>query len=571
MGVTLTNAYNRALRLTQTTSSLANSGHPGTLVSGLHYSAFGTFSSGTLGNGLPETATITPRGWLQSVNVGTSGSVYSLSIASYAPNGDILQANDNVNGNWVYTYDDFNRLVTSNKNNNQQAFSYVYDRFGNRWQQNVTAGTGPNPSYAFDAKNRITTTGVTYDSAGNVRNDGAHAYIYDAENRIIQVDGTAGQCSSATACYVYDAEGRRVRKTTGSVSVDYVYDLGGNVVSEISSSGGWNRGEVFAGAHHLATYSGGTGGSTYFIHADHLGSERVRTNVSGVAVETCTNLPFGDLQTCTGTDVSPLHFTGKQRDTETGNDDFGARYLNSGMGRWLTPDWSARQQAVPYADPGNPQTLNLYAYVLNNPTSHVDLDGHYGGSFNCQTPKCAQPEEGGGAPPVADEAGAKAERKAKAQKAKPLTAAQIQKQFYKLHGKAFAAAVNKVFGKDAYKVLPQTLSNAPTLDITKTRADLSTMGNKEPAESRNRPDLATSLAQNGTIFIPRETVASGNMKAISGDYAHELGNLLDFQIYGFRGPIGTEKNYGNPDKNTNEGDPDTGRNVEVTMFGSQQY
>ena len=386
MGVTLTDQFNRALRLTQTASSLSDSNHPGTLVSGLHYSAFGTYSTGTLGNGLPETATITARGWLQSISVGTGGSVYSLSIASYAPDGDVLQANDNVNGNWVYTYDDFNRLATANKNTNQQAFSYAYDRFGNRWQQNVTAGTGPNPSYAFDANNRITTTGVTYDAAGNARNDGAHAYFYDAENRIIQVGGTLGTCSSATACYVYDAEGRRVRKTTGSVSVDYVYDLAGNAVAEVSSSGGWNRGEVFAGAHHLATYTGGTGGNTYFIHADYLGSERARTNVSGAAVETCTSLPFGDGQSCTGTDVSPLHFTGKQRDTETGNDDFGARYLNSGMGRWLTPDWSTRREAVPYADPSNPQTLNLYAYVGNNPTSRADLDGHAAGGNGCTRP-----------------------------------------------------------------------------------------------------------------------------------------------------------------------------------------
>ncbi len=97
-------------------------------------------------------------------------------------------------------------------------------------------------------------------------------------------------------------------------------------------------------------------------------------------VETCTSLPFGDGQTCTGTSVSPIHFTGKERDSESDNDYFGARYYISRHGRWLTPDWSARQEAVPYADLANPQTLNLYAYVSNNPVSHTDLDGHAQGT-----------------------------------------------------------------------------------------------------------------------------------------------------------------------------------------------
>lgn len=70
------------------------------------------------------------------------------------------------------------------------------------------------------------------------------------------------------------------------------------------------------------------------------------------------------------------HFTGKERDGETGNDYFGARYYSSAMGRWLSPDWSAKEEPVPYSKLDNPQTLNLYQYVLNNPLSHSDDDGH---------------------------------------------------------------------------------------------------------------------------------------------------------------------------------------------------
>jgi RHS repeat-associated protein len=67
---------------------------------------------------------------------------------------------------------------------------------------------------------------------------------------------------------------------------------------------------------------------------------------------------------------------GKERDTETGNDDFGARYYTSRFGRWLSADWSSVPVPVPYANLTNPQTLNLYSMVSDDPESFADLDGH---------------------------------------------------------------------------------------------------------------------------------------------------------------------------------------------------
>jgi RHS repeat-associated protein len=69
-------------------------------------------------------------------------------------------------------------------------------------------------------------------------------------------------------------------------------------------------------------------------------------------------------------------FTGKERDSESGNDCFGARYYTNAMGRFLSPDWSVQVEPVPYANLANPQTLNLYAYTANNPLSVLDLSGH---------------------------------------------------------------------------------------------------------------------------------------------------------------------------------------------------
>jgi len=66
-------------------------------------------------------------------------------------------------------------------------------------------------------------TSFTYDAAENLTNDGSHSYFYDAENRLVQIDGTAGTCS--TACYTYDALGNRAEKVVGSTAIEYVYNL----------------------------------------------------------------------------------------------------------------------------------------------------------------------------------------------------------------------------------------------------------------------------------------------------------------------------------------------------------
>ncbi|MFZ0304507.1 MAG: RHS repeat-associated core domain-containing protein [Terracidiphilus sp.] len=66
----------------------------------------------------------------------------------------------------------------------------------------------------------------------------------------------------------------------------------------------------------------------------------------------------------------PPHSTGKERDAESGNDYFGARYYASSMGRFMSPDDGTGVRLT------NPQSLNRYAYVFNNPLMLIDPTGH---------------------------------------------------------------------------------------------------------------------------------------------------------------------------------------------------
>jgi RHS repeat-associated protein len=100
------------------------------------------------------------------------------------------------------------------------------------------------------------------------------------------------------------------------------------------------------------------------------------TDNNGNIQEQSDYYPYGGEIVISGSDPNHYKFTGKERDAESGLDEFGARYYSSSMGRFMIPDWSDRPAAVPYANIGNPQTLNLYSYVQNDPTSFIDPDGH---------------------------------------------------------------------------------------------------------------------------------------------------------------------------------------------------
>jgi len=312
--------------------------------------------SDTLGNGLNETMGYSARGIPQSY----SSTPYSFALG-LAANGTITSGNDSANGNWTYGYDQFNRLVSSSKSTAPaQGFSYVYDRNGNRLQQNVTQGTGPNPQYTFDNNNRIAGSGVTYDALGNIQTDGlGNTFTYDAESRLIKVVNSGG-----TYNYTYDADGRRVRNNT----TEFLYDLSGRAITLFGATDGiWNYGEIYAGGRHLATYSGST---TNFLHSDWLGTKRVMSSISGTNSQSCTSLPFGDGSNCTGTEWNFNHFTDDIHDSESNLEHTWFRQLSGTQGRWTIPD--------PYRgsmDFANPQSLNRYNYGFNSPTTFFDPYG----------------------------------------------------------------------------------------------------------------------------------------------------------------------------------------------------
>jgi RHS repeat-associated protein len=322
---------------------------------------------------------------------GSSGVVYSYSIppaGGFDATGNLLAVNDSVMGNWSYSYDNLNRLTGGSATSvpyASSASSWSYDAYGNRLSQSTPLG-GATAQYSA-TNNQV--VGFGYDDTGNVTYDGLNHYLYDAEGRLCAVEQYVGGLIG----YFYNAQGTRVAKgTLASFSCDdstngftptasYVLGPGGEQVTEFavtgsagSYTGTWQHSNAFDGGHIAATYHD-TG--TYFYLGDWLGTKRAELGANG-CVSTFSSLPYGDGLQSSGNcpDATEHHFTGKERDTESGNDYFGARYYSSAMGRFMSPDWSAKEEPVPYARLDDPQTLNLYAYLMNNPLAGVDADGH---------------------------------------------------------------------------------------------------------------------------------------------------------------------------------------------------
>jgi RHS repeat-associated protein len=274
-----------------------------------------------------------------------------------------------------YTYDELGRLSAASTGNltsaDTWALAWTYDRYGNRLSQAQTGGTLSGvyqPSLSVSAATNQISSGYSYDANGNLTNDALNTYVYDAENRLISMNGGAHT-------YAYDGNGLRVQKD----STVYIYS-GAKVIAEYASGGSPTSPQkeyVYSGSGLLQTV---VSSAVTYHHPDHL-STRVETNSGGTVTRTFGSLPFGDPWYETGT-ASKWKFTSYERDSESGLDYALMRYNSSRIGRFMTPD----PAGLAAADLSNPQSLNGYAYVLNNPMNFIDPLG-----LSCSDPHDHKP------------------------------------------------------------------------------------------------------------------------------------------------------------------------------------
>jgi RHS repeat-associated protein len=273
---------------------------------------------------------------------------------------------DNVNSSFshtaTYAYDGVNRLWTAvATGNSTYNLTYSYDRYGNMTcvMNGQTAGPCPQLSYST-ATNQLTTSGYTYDGAGNLTKDSsnlsAHTYQWDGEERVSSVDG------GPTWGFTYNALGHRAQWGYTGGADQHLFDPEGGWLGVASSYS-----LVRFGDRALVVY---TGSETFFNHVNALGSTSMFTSHSGTAAEDMLFYPWGDVWQSWGS--GGYNFANlPYRDLKTTTDLTAARVSSPNLGRWFSAD-PAGKGAVRLDDP---QTWNMYTYVRNNPTTLTDPSG----------------------------------------------------------------------------------------------------------------------------------------------------------------------------------------------------
>jgi RHS repeat-associated protein len=350
---------------------------------GVCYAPPGTVSSVTIGQnsgfaGLNFTGSynnrLQPNEFKASSTAGNAIDItYSFVDPSTSKNaGHVFSITNNLNSNRTqsFAYDQLNRITTAGTTATTGTYcwgyQYSYDPWGNLLAQ---AGWSPNYNGCSETTMGAVTTngsnqisGFTYDASGNTQSDGTISYAYNAESQMKTANGVT---------YAYDGDGRRVSKSNGKL---YWYGSGGEILAETDASGNTLNEYIFFGGKRIAMLPAASN-PIYYVE-DMLGTSRLITQNNGAVCYDADFDPYGGEHAYTNICPQNYKFEGKERDTETSNDDFGARYYSNRFGRWLSADWSAVPVPVPYANLINPQTLNLYSMVSDDPESFADLDGH---------------------------------------------------------------------------------------------------------------------------------------------------------------------------------------------------
>ncbi len=364
-------------------------------IASYRYAPTGQTEQTRLGRGLQMLSqTYTVRDWPDILSAaGSPNNAFWLDL-NYELNGNVSgqqwrAVNPAVTYGYAYNYDPLNRLRTARATGAFTApatVGYRYDRRGNLLSLNrVTAGLNPDSltqtHFYIAGKNwldKFTTPtapqnpgNYQYDASGNMTADASRALTGIAYNYLnLPVSLTK---SGSPVNYGYDGQSQRLWKKNGATITWYVRTAAGHTLAELNGAGAVQyfnlltpSGETIAQKRFDTTPA-----KDYYYLKDHLGSNRLTIrNDSGVGTVTAETDydPFGFEIRNPGSATAEqrkFKFTGKERDTESGLDYFGARYYDSAIGVFRSVD------PLDTKYPG----ISPYAYALNNPINNIDPDG----------------------------------------------------------------------------------------------------------------------------------------------------------------------------------------------------
>jgi RHS repeat-associated protein len=293
--------------------------------------------------------------------------------------GRITILKDTIGGattTYAYTYDSAGRLIAVKKGTAVVA-TYAYDNNSNRVSLTTTSGT---VNGTYDAQDRLLTYGTssfTYsgngDLATRVSGTQTTSYQHDAFGDLSGVTLPSGTQIS----YILDPENNRIGKKINGVLVSAFLYEGASIVAQLDGNNQLVTQFIYGSGSNTPDYMV-TGGATYQIFTDHLGSPRlVVDSATGQIAESIDYDEFGNVINDTNPGFQPFGFAGGLYDQDTKLVHFDARDYDPTTGRWTSKD--------PILFSGG--DANLYGYVLNDPVNLQDPSGLEGQDCNCPKQK----------------------------------------------------------------------------------------------------------------------------------------------------------------------------------------
>ncbi len=314
-----------------------------TILSSITYDPFGPITGWIWGNGTSASRGFDTDGKITQVDNANGA---SLKTYSYDDAFRITGISDAGNSalSWTYGYDSLDRLSTGTSASVTQG--WTYDANGNRLTQ---TGTTPSTFINSTTSNRVnSTTGSLartygYDNAGNTLSYAGATFTYNNRGRM----ATASN-GGVSATYTYNALGQRVRRATSSATALYVYDEAGHVAGEYGAAGALAQETVWLGDTPIATLrpNGSGGVILYYVHADHLNTPRLVTDLNNSVRWRWDSDAFGTAvpnmnPSGLGLFEYNLRFPGQQYDAVVGLHYNYFRDYDPAMGRYVRvgPDW----------------------------------------------------------------------------------------------------------------------------------------------------------------------------------------------------------------------------------------
>ena len=226
---------------------------------------------------------------------------------------------------------------------------------------------GSTESFSYDAANRVTSDGFSFDERGRCTASPSHSFEWDGAGRAISVDGREFAYNGLSDPVSIEAAGK-------TVHLHRNYALMGTAVAAESESGqgSYKRFYVWSPDGTLL-YSMTPGGEVSFYHSDLTGSTLFLSGKGGGVEDRYAYSPHGALLKHEGSSDQPYTFCGRFGVRALATDLYlmGERIYDSSAGRFLSPDPSGINLS-------DPRSLNLYQYAAQDPVNTVDPFGNVG-------------------------------------------------------------------------------------------------------------------------------------------------------------------------------------------------